>query len=68
MMSSAPPYYGIGNCLQNTLISFLTRGAEEGFEITSLIHEAILFICLSFMPRVVTAGVPRRTPDGLKGE
>ena len=35
---------------------------------TSLIMSAMAAISGSFIPRVVTAGVPRRTPEASKGE
>src|SRR3989344_2154243 len=58
----------MGKFLQNSLISFLINGADSGSEMTSAIHRAIFLISLSFMPLVVIAGVPNRTPDGLNGE
>ena len=38
---------GIGKFLQSALISFLTNGADSGFEITSAIHAAIFLKILN---------------------
>src|SRR5262249_6435923 len=41
--------------------------SSAGAETTSSIHPARRFISGTFMPREVTAGVPRRKPEGSKG-
>ncbi len=45
----------------------LSSGPPAAFSTVSM-HSAISSMSCSFMPRVVTAGVPRRMPEAWKGE
>ena len=61
---------GAGNPAHSSLTSPAMRAlrvASAWFVTTSSIHAAIRLISASFIPRLVTAGVPSRTPDGSNG-
>src|SRR5581483_5187502 len=63
--------YGKGNLAVNSRTRCRTSATVSRFLMsikTSLIMSAMAAISCSFIPRVVTAGVPRRIPLAWKGE
>ena len=58
---------GTGNFKQNAFTSsrrFFNAAASLRFSMAASMNPARISISFSFMPRVVMAGVPRRTPEG----
>ena len=61
---------GAGNFAQSSFTSpatFAISASSVGFATTRSIHAASFSISVVPMPRDVTAGVPRRMPDGSNG-